>query len=60
MKYGQFKRNLHKLGVEFDNQGKGGHLTAYFNGKRSTFPYHGSKEIPEPLRKAILKQLGIN
>lgn len=59
MKYSEFKRYLKKQGATFDTQGKGSHMTVYLNGKRTTFPYHASKEISEPLRKAIMKQLGI-
>ncbi|WP_369072847.1 type II toxin-antitoxin system HicA family toxin [Komagataeibacter europaeus] len=29
------------------------------NGKRSVFPDHGSKEMPEGLRKKIMKDLGL-
>ncbi|PMC11578.1 mRNA interferase, partial [Klebsiella aerogenes] len=35
------------------------HLKIYLNGKQTVMPRHPGKEIPEPLRKAILKQLGI-
>ena len=28
------------------------------NGKQTTFADHGAKEMPEPTRKAIIKQLG--
>ena len=59
MKYSQFKRELSRLGAEFDTQGKGSHITVYYRGRRSTFPFHGSKEMPEPLRKGILKQPGL-
>ncbi|WP_425476798.1 hypothetical protein [Dyella psychrodurans] len=30
-----------------------------FDGKTSVVPNHGSKEIPEPLRKKIRKDLGL-
>ena len=29
------------------------------NGRRYPVPYHGSKEIPEPLRKRIVKEMDI-
>ena len=29
------------------------------NGTRYSVPYHGAKEIPEPLRKKIVKGMGI-
>lgn len=40
--------------------GKGSHfkITAP-NGKQTTFADHGAKEMPEPTRKAIIKQLGL-
>ncbi|WP_255581051.1 type II toxin-antitoxin system HicA family toxin [Caballeronia sp. dw_276] len=36
------------------------HIKVYLNGRQTTLPRHPSQEISEPLRKAILKQLGIN
>lgn len=60
MKYSEFERWLKAQGATVDKtRGKGGHRQATINGKTTTFPYHGSKEIPEPLRKAIIKQLGL-
>ncbi|EFN5855279.1 type II toxin-antitoxin system HicA family toxin [Escherichia coli] len=38
--------------------GGGSHQKANLNGKRSFFPGHGSKEMPEPLRKKIMKDQG--
>ncbi|MDR2146444.1 MAG: type II toxin-antitoxin system HicA family toxin [Tannerella sp.] len=29
------------------------------NGRRYSVPYHGSKEIPEPLRRKIIKDMEI-
>jgi mRNA interferase HicA len=58
MKYSEFKRRLQRQGVTFE-PGKGSHKTLRLNGKRSTFPDHGAKEMPEPLRKAILRDLGL-
>ncbi|MDA5482165.1 type II toxin-antitoxin system HicA family toxin [Yersinia intermedia] len=57
MKQSEFRRWLEAQGVEFKNGTN--HLKLYLNGKQSTMPRHPGKEIPEPLRKAILKQLGI-
>ncbi|ECC3466323.1 type II toxin-antitoxin system HicA family toxin [Salmonella enterica] len=39
--------------------GGGSHQRVILNGRESVFPYHGAKEIPEPLRKKILKDLGL-
>lgn len=58
MKYSQFIRWLKGQGVVFERQ-RGSHQFVAFNGRTSVVPNHGSKEIPEPLRKAILKNLGL-
>lgn len=58
MKYSEFKRWLTQQGVEFQ-PGKGSHLIASINGKQTTVPYHGSKEIGEGLRRKIQKDLGL-
>lgn len=58
MKTSEFKRYLAGLGAVFKEGG--GHTKVYLNGRQSTLPRHGSQEIGEGLRKAILKQLGIN
>ena len=52
MKYSEFKRWLAKQGAKFTS-GKGSHLHVELNGKRSIFPFHGAKEIPNPLVNAI-------
>lgn len=58
MKYSDFKRWLARNGVEFQ-PGKGSHLIATINGRQTTVPFHGSKEIGEGLRRKILKDLGL-
>lgn len=58
MKYSQFRRWLIAQGVELQ-KGKGSHQIVRLNGKMSVLPYHGSKEIPEPLRRKIIKDLGL-
>jgi len=60
MKCSEFRRWLLSQGVAFQ-KGKGSHfkLTAP-NGNRSVFADHGSTQMPEPTRKAIIKQLGLN
>jgi len=60
MKCSEFRRWLLSQGVRFE-KGKGSHfkLTAP-NDNRSVFADHGSNELPEPTRKAIVKQLGLH
>lgn len=50
MKYSEFIRWLRAQGVVFERQ-RGSHQFVKFNGKTSVVPNHGSKEVPEPLRK---------
>jgi HicA toxin of bacterial toxin-antitoxin, len=38
---------------------RGSHPFVSFNGRTSVVPNHGAKEIPEPLRKKIMKDLGL-
>ncbi|PWC17236.1 type II toxin-antitoxin system HicA family toxin [Brenneria corticis] len=57
MKQSEFRRWLESQGVEVSNATN--HLKLRFNGKRSVMPRHPSAEIKEPLRQAILKQLGL-
>jgi mRNA interferase HicA len=59
VKYSEFERWLKSQGVEVIRNGKGSHRIVKYNDKQSVFPYHGSKEIGEGLRKAIIKQLGL-
>ena len=49
---------LESQGVDVANGSN--HLKLRFQGRRSVMPRHPSDEIKEPLRKAILKQLGLN
>jgi mRNA interferase HicA len=58
MKYSEFRRWLKVQGVHLE-PGKGSHQMARLKGKTSIFPFHGAKEIPEPLRKKIIKDLGL-
>lgn len=57
MKQSEFKRWLASQGATFKQGSK--HLKVYLNGKQTTLPRHPSHEIGEGLRKAILKQLGL-
>lgn len=54
----EFRRWLESQGVDVSNGTN--HLKLRYNGKRSVMPRHPGDEIKEPLRKAILKQLGLN
>lgn len=59
MKYKEFHRKIVAAGWKFDHA-EGSHYFYIKNGQLSVpVPYHGSKEIPEPLRKKIAKQMGI-
>ncbi len=58
MKYSEFKRWLEQQGVKF-SPGKGSHLHAEFNGKKTTVPFHGAKEISNSLMTKIKKQLDL-
>lgn len=57
MKQSEFRQWLESQGVEVSN-GKN-HLKLRHNGKVSVMPRHPGAELKEPLRKAILKQLGL-
>lgn len=57
MKQREFQRWLESQGVEITNGAN--HLKLRLNGKRSVMPRHPGSELVEPLRKAILKQLGL-
>ncbi|WP_258908997.1 type II toxin-antitoxin system HicA family toxin [Pseudomonas putida] len=58
-KFSEFRRWLKAYGATFE-AAKGSHveITAP-NGKKTVFADHGAKEMPEPTRKAIIKQLGL-
>jgi mRNA interferase HicA len=58
MKYSEFIRWLRAQGVVFDRQ-RGSHQFVKYKGRTSVVPNHGSREIAEPLRKKILKDLGL-
>ncbi|CDG47892.1 type II toxin-antitoxin system HicA family toxin [Serratia symbiotica] len=57
MKQSEFRRWLAAQGAEFKDGTN--HLKIILKSKQTVMPRHPGKEIPEPLRKAILKQLGI-
>lgn len=59
MKYSEFHRLIKKNGWEF-HHAEGSHYFYIKNGLLSEpIPFHGAKEIPEPLRKKICKGLGL-
>jgi mRNA interferase HicA len=57
VKQSEFKRWHASKGATFVEGAN--HTKVYFQGRQSTLPRHPGKEIREPLRKLILKQLGI-
>lgn len=56
MKRSEFARFLKCHGVTFKEGKK--HTKLFLDGKQSTLPRHAA-ELDEPLRKAIIKQLGL-
>ena len=59
MKYSEFHRKIIKNGWKFSHA-EGSHYFYIKNGKLSEpVPYHGSKEIYEPLRIKIAKSMGL-
>ncbi|HKS12438.1 MAG TPA: type II toxin-antitoxin system HicA family toxin [Pseudomonas sp.] len=59
MSYNEFKRWLISQGVQF-TKSKGRHIWKItYNGNQTVFPDHGAKEMKEPTRKGIIKQLGL-
>lgn len=58
MKYSEFRRWLRAQGVSFE-PAKGSHYKVTLGDCQTIFPDHGAKEMPEGLRRAIIKQLGL-
>lgn len=58
MKYSEFMRWLKRQGVKFE-PGSGSHQMLRCKGRTSVFPSHGSREMKEPLRRKVLKDLGL-
>lgn len=56
MKHSEFRRWLAEQGATFKEGSK--HTKVYLQGKQTTLPRHHG-DIGEGLRKAILKQLGL-
>lgn len=59
MKYSEFKRWLERQGAFVLRQAKGSHMIIQLGDKTAILNYHGSKEIKEGTRRAILKELGL-
>ena len=57
MKISEFRRQLRALGARFEEGAK--HTKVYLNDRQSTLPRHATQDIGEPLRRAILRQLGV-
>jgi len=57
VKQREFRRWLESQGVEVSDGTN--HLKLRYQDKRSVMPRHPGDEIKEPLRKAIIKQLGL-
>lgn len=59
MSYNEFRRWLKAQGVEFEKS-QGRHIwKVHYEGRTTVFPDHGAKEMKEPTRKGIIKQLGL-
>ena len=59
MKYKEFHRKILASGWKFSHA-EGSHYFYMKDGRLSEpVPYHGAKEIPEPLRRKIAKGMGI-
>ena len=60
MKSREFIKRLKRNGVEIAlNRGKGGHVWAIYQGKKTTIPVHGSTDFDPQFLKVLCKQLGI-
>lgn len=57
MKLPEFKRWLLAHGAVFVEGAK--HIKVYLNARQTTLPRHGSAQIGEGLRRAILRQLNL-
>jgi len=60
MKSSEFHRHITKSKIWWFIAAEGSHyIYGDKNGRRYSVPFHGAKEIPEPLRKKIVKEMGI-
>lgn len=61
MKDRQFIRCLKKAGAEIiSGRGKGGHVLAKHQGRQTTIPIHGGKDLSPVFMKMVCKQLGLD
>lgn len=59
MKYKEFHQRIKKAGWKY-HHAESSHYFYEKDGKLSQpVPYHGAKEIPEPLRRKIARELGL-
>ncbi|NCF75704.1 MAG: addiction module toxin, HicA family, partial [Proteobacteria bacterium] len=57
----QLIKKLQALGVEIETgRGKGGHVQARFNGKKTVIKTHGAQDLSNNYVNLVCKQLGIN
>ena len=60
MKYSEMHKIIRDNGwVELTGRGKGGHRVYAKDGVNYTVPYHGAKEVWDPFRKKVFKEMGI-
>jgi len=60
MKARQFIRKLKAHGVEIETgRGKGGHVLATFEGRRTVIKTHGAKDLSNQYIRLVCRQLGI-
>jgi predicted RNA binding protein YcfA (HicA-like mRNA interferase family) len=60
MKTKQLIKRLRKAGVEITTRKGTSHLMLAYRDKKSTFAYHGGKDVPKTTIKALCKQLGLD
>jgi predicted RNA binding protein YcfA (HicA-like mRNA interferase family) len=61
MKGRQLIKKLQALGVKIETgRGKGGHVQARFNGRKTVIKTHGGKDLSKNYVNLVCKQLGIN
>ena len=61
MKGREFIKRLKRSGVEIvEHRGKGGHVWAVYQGRKTTIPFHGSADVDPNFLKLLCKQLGLD
>jgi mRNA interferase HicA len=60
MKAKEFIKRLKRAGVEIIEGGKGSHVRLFYNNRKTTIPFHGSKDVDPVFLKEICKQLGLD